>query len=98
MCVIGDGELIVDRQLLNLVRAGTCTPMCASTHQTCAADMRAFVDGGSKSSVTPEGRSLPLGFEPGKVFLVVAAMLAALLLLIFVTVIRMCASPWQLGS
>ena len=90
--MLGGGERMVDNSLLQLVRTGSCVPICSSsTQDSCAAEMRAFVDQGSTSSVLPGDRAPALDVKSRTVFSVVAAMLVALLLLLLLTGIRMCA-------
>lgn len=88
---------MVENSLLHIVQTGTCHPICSSsTQQSCAADMRTFVGHGSPSTVFHGDRAPSLDLKSRTLFSVVAALLVALLLLMFLTGIRMCVLRPQL--
>jgi hypothetical protein len=83
---------MVEASLLHLVRTGDCQPICSSGAQhSCEADMRNFVDQGPTSSLKPDDRSLSLNARSRTLVSAIAALVVALLLLLLLAGIRMCA-------
>jgi hypothetical protein len=89
-CLLDGGEHWLETSLIQLVRNGSCRYVCSSTHQTCAADMRAYVDSIATPSVKTHGGDPAKQWRSRALFVVITAVLLALLLLVIFTVIRMC--------